>query len=240
MFAHSFFQNLTLKIQSNLAKFVQINWCGDGVPESKKGLFHIHSSAVARFLQGAHVVISARNESDVAPALIMNRVKAAGGVNYTGQSSQSTSSSKYNPPIAPVGSSYTPIGKPDIAALRRGGSASTTSALTSSVTPKPAPPIASRPVFGAPKPVVSISGAGVSAGAPKSAGALYGRTKAPDDAWPDEEPVAPAAAAAAPPPPPALPSAPRPVYNTVSRIFNGAEIDADVRNCALFSDTVDL
>lgn len=25
--------------QSKLAKFVQINWCGEGVPESKKGLF---------------------------------------------------------------------------------------------------------------------------------------------------------------------------------------------------------
>ena len=48
--------------QSNLPKFVQINWCGDGVPEAKKGLFHTHSSAVARFFRGTHVVISARNE----------------------------------------------------------------------------------------------------------------------------------------------------------------------------------
>lgn len=48
--------------QSNLPKFVQINWCGDGVPEAKKGLFHSHSSAVARFFRGTHVVISARNE----------------------------------------------------------------------------------------------------------------------------------------------------------------------------------
>jgi hypothetical protein len=41
---------------------VQINWCGDGVPEAKKGLFHMHSSAVARFFRGTHVVINARNE----------------------------------------------------------------------------------------------------------------------------------------------------------------------------------
>jgi hypothetical protein len=47
---------------SGLPKFVQINWCGDGVPEAKKGLFHTHSSAVAKFLRGSHVVISARNE----------------------------------------------------------------------------------------------------------------------------------------------------------------------------------
>lgn len=26
-------------LQTELPKFVQINWCGDGVPESKKGLF---------------------------------------------------------------------------------------------------------------------------------------------------------------------------------------------------------
>lgn len=48
--------------QSQLPKFVQINWCGDGVPEAKKGLFHTHSGAVARFLRGTHVVVNARNE----------------------------------------------------------------------------------------------------------------------------------------------------------------------------------
>ena len=48
--------------QSQLPKFVQINWCGDGVPETKKGLFHTHSNAVANYLRGTHVVISARNE----------------------------------------------------------------------------------------------------------------------------------------------------------------------------------
>ena len=53
--------------QSKLAKFVQINWCGDGVPVVKKGLFHTHSSAVARFLRGTHVVINARNEVCIFP-----------------------------------------------------------------------------------------------------------------------------------------------------------------------------
>jgi len=54
--------NRSCFFQSKLAKFVQINWCGDGVPEAKKGLFHTHATAVARFLRGSHVVISARNE----------------------------------------------------------------------------------------------------------------------------------------------------------------------------------
>lgn len=56
-------------LQSKLPKFVQINWCGDGVPEVKKGLFHTHSSAVAKFLRGTHVVINARNEVGVLTAL---------------------------------------------------------------------------------------------------------------------------------------------------------------------------
>ena len=41
---------------------MQINWCGDGVPEARKGLFYSHCTAVANFLKGSHVVISARNE----------------------------------------------------------------------------------------------------------------------------------------------------------------------------------
>lgn len=49
-------------MQSELSKFVQINWCGDGVPQARKGLFYSHSTAVANFLRGSHVVISARNE----------------------------------------------------------------------------------------------------------------------------------------------------------------------------------
>jgi len=57
---------LTSCSQSQLPKFLQINWCGDGVPEVKKGLFHTHSSSVARFLRGTHVVISARNEVSMA------------------------------------------------------------------------------------------------------------------------------------------------------------------------------
>lgn len=182
--------------QSKLAKFVQINWCGDGVPEVKKGLFHSHSGAVAKFLRGAHVVINARNEvrfsdpachslssniiiqSDVAPALIMKRVEAASGAKYSAHNEKAR---KFEP-IAPVGTNYTPIGKPDIAAMRR-------------VPPAP------RPVFGAPVP------APMKTAPPRNA--------PDDDDWGDEPP------ARAPPPPaasrpPALPSAPRPAPTSVS------------------------
>ncbi|KIK69805.1 hypothetical protein GYMLUDRAFT_143745, partial [Collybiopsis luxurians FD-317 M1] len=121
---------------SQLPKFVLINWCGDGVPESKKGLFASHAAKVADFLKGAHVVISARNESDVAPSVIMKRVEAASGAKYSFQQqnpSYAAPSAPWSvPKIVPnVGSGYQPVGKVDMAALR-------------SQKP-PAPPTASRP-----------------------------------------------------------------------------------------------
>lgn len=60
---------------TQLPKFVQINWCGDGVPEADKGLFHMYSSVVANLLRETHVVIDARNEADIVPSLIMRRVE---------------------------------------------------------------------------------------------------------------------------------------------------------------------
>lgn len=36
---HTIFLRQDHLFQSKLSKFVQINWLGDGVPESKKGLF---------------------------------------------------------------------------------------------------------------------------------------------------------------------------------------------------------
>ena len=62
---------------SKLPKFVLINWCGEGVPENRKGLFASHSTAVAQFLKGYHVSIQARSEGDIDPALIMKRVMAS-------------------------------------------------------------------------------------------------------------------------------------------------------------------
>lgn len=50
---------------NGLPKFVLINWCGEGVPESKKGLFASHSAVMGEFLRGAHVVVQARNEVGV-------------------------------------------------------------------------------------------------------------------------------------------------------------------------------
>ncbi|KAL7415768.1 hypothetical protein BDY24DRAFT_269726 [Mrakia frigida] len=109
---------------SGLPKFVQINWCGDGVPESKKGLFNNHSNTVARFFKAAHMQVNARNEDDINPSLIKKRLAEAGGAAYSvHKESQSRSSgggpAGGNERIAPVGSSYQPI-KVDMGALRSG------------------------------------------------------------------------------------------------------------------------
>lgn len=70
---------------SNLEKFVQINWCGAGVPERQKGLFNTYSPQVANgFFKGAsHLTIQARNEGDVEPDHIRKRVEESSGSKYT-------------------------------------------------------------------------------------------------------------------------------------------------------------
>lgn len=119
----------------------------------------------------------------------MRRVEGASGAKY---STHNEKPRKFEA-IAPVGTNYTPIGKPDIAAMRRVPPPPS----SASSTPKPSIPTAPRPVFGAPvsAPVKT---------APPS--------NVPDDDWGDEPPAPP------PPPsrPPAVPSAPRPAPTSVS------------------------
>ena len=118
----------------------------------------------------------------------MSRVEAASGAKYSSHKEQPR---KFEP-IAPVGSSYTPVGKVDISALKK------------------APPPAARPAFSA-LPAKPTFGSSKPA---SSAGSLYGRTvvsgSAPADAWPEEAPKATA--------PPKLPTASRPpILPTTSR-----------------------
>ncbi|KAG9313233.1 hypothetical protein JVU11DRAFT_6694 [Chiua virens] len=68
------------------------------------------SSSVARTSSSTRAT-----ESDVTSSLIMQRVEAASGARYSAHNEKAR---KFEP-IAPVGTNYTPIGKPDIAAMRR-------------------------------------------------------------------------------------------------------------------------
>ncbi|KAJ3558512.1 hypothetical protein NM688_g880 [Phlebia brevispora] len=185
---------------SELPKFVQINWCGDGVPESRKGLFYSHSNAVSNFLRGSHVVISARNEADVSPALIMSRVEGASGARY---SAHKETARRFEP-IAPVGTNYVPVGTPDIAAMRR-GPATRSVPTAAPVAPPPAPKPASPAIRSIPLAPSSFAGFGRSP--------IVNRVSAPDDDW--DAPVS------KPPPPPAASRPPvvaasRPVPSAVS------------------------
>ncbi|KAG0207611.1 hypothetical protein BGX28_001202 [Mortierella sp. GBA30] len=99
---------------SQLNKFVLIAWCGDGVPESKKGLFNSHLADVSLFLKGYHLQINARCEADVTPAQIMKRVNEGSGSKY------SIHKESYQPErITPLQSAYKKTEIPDIAALQR-------------------------------------------------------------------------------------------------------------------------
>ena len=111
----------------------------------------------------------------------MSRVSAASGARYTAQKE----APRAFQPIAPVGTNYQPVGKVDIAALKRNAPPPNPSAT------KPIVSSTSRPVPTAPAaaPAASLGKAFVT-----------GRTAAPTGSWPQE---APSPAAAAPPPPPA-------------------------------------
>jgi len=98
---------------SGLTKFVLIAWCGDGVLESRKGLFHSHASTVAQFLKGYHVQINARCDADVEPSHILKKVADSSGAKYSVHNEKPV---KREMP-APVGTNYQPIGRPDIAAM---------------------------------------------------------------------------------------------------------------------------
>ncbi|KAF9359536.1 hypothetical protein BGX26_012084 [Mortierella sp. AD094] len=99
---------------SQLNKFVLVAWCGDGVPESKKGLFNSHLSDVARFLSGFHLQINARCDADVTPALIMKKLDEGSGSKY------STHKENYQAErIQPLQSAYKRTEIPDISALQR-------------------------------------------------------------------------------------------------------------------------
>lgn len=67
---------------SGLPKYVLINWTGEGVKDSRKGLCANHVSSMGSFLKGAHVTINARGEDDVEPDAILHKVAKASGANF--------------------------------------------------------------------------------------------------------------------------------------------------------------
>lgn len=98
---------------TKLPKLVQINWCGESVPEFKKGSFHIQLNQLSQLLSGAHVSINARAQDDLDPDVILDKVSGSSGSRF-----DSAGPSHPPPSSTPVGTAYQPIGTPDIAAIR--------------------------------------------------------------------------------------------------------------------------
>lgn len=70
------------------------------MPERTKGYFTSHTAAVAKILHGYHVQITARSESDLEPASIIQKVSDASGAKYTAGGSAPMPAASGPPPVA--------------------------------------------------------------------------------------------------------------------------------------------
>ncbi|KAK6821948.1 hypothetical protein PG987_014773 [Apiospora arundinis] len=85
---------------SGLPKYALIAWCGGGVPERTKGYFTSHLNAVSKVLHGYHVQITARSDTDLEPANILQKIADASGSKYTAGGSA---------PVKPAGGPPPPV-----------------------------------------------------------------------------------------------------------------------------------
>ncbi|KAF6209554.1 hypothetical protein GE061_015302 [Apolygus lucorum] len=69
--------------KTTLPKCVLINWQGEGAPFVRKGTCANHFREVERLLKGAHITINARNEEEVDPDVIMDKVSKSTGSSYS-------------------------------------------------------------------------------------------------------------------------------------------------------------
>lgn len=74
--------------------------CGGGVPERTKGYFTSHLNAVSKVLHGYHVQITARSDTDLEPANILQKIADASGSKYTAGGSA---------PVKPAGGPPPPV-----------------------------------------------------------------------------------------------------------------------------------
>ncbi|KAM9801232.1 LOW QUALITY PROTEIN: drebrin-like protein B [Neosynchiropus ocellatus] len=91
---------------SGLPKFVLINWTGEGVKDSRKGVCANHLGSIRNFLKGAHVTINARDEDDVEPEMVLAKVAKASGANFN---FHQQTQERREAPRGPVGSVYRKI-----------------------------------------------------------------------------------------------------------------------------------
>jgi len=88
---------------TNLAKFVLVNWQGDGAPDTLKGRCAGHVRDIGALLRGAHVTINARDEEDLDTDDVLKQVAKSSGSNYSVHKEKPR---KVEEPTAPIGSVY--------------------------------------------------------------------------------------------------------------------------------------
>ncbi|KAJ8971870.1 hypothetical protein NQ317_014146 [Molorchus minor] len=86
--------------KTSLDKCVLINWQGEGANTVRKGMCANHLRDIERFFSGAHLTVNARNEEEVEPDLIIEKLKKSG--------SEYRFKARVEPiePSAPVGTAY--------------------------------------------------------------------------------------------------------------------------------------
>lgn len=87
--------------KTSLPKYVLINWQGEGANTVRKGICANHLRDIERFFHGAHLTINARNEEEVEPQLIIEKVSKVGTA-YSFKAPRSDTSG----PTVPVGTAY--------------------------------------------------------------------------------------------------------------------------------------
>lgn len=88
--------------KTSLPKYVLINWQGEGANTMRKGLCANHLRDVEKFFSGAHLTVNARNEDEVEPQLILDKVSKASGSAYSLKAPRQENSG----PVIPVGTVY--------------------------------------------------------------------------------------------------------------------------------------
>ncbi|KAK9501941.1 hypothetical protein O3M35_012570 [Rhynocoris fuscipes] len=69
--------------KTSLPKCILINWQGEGAPMVRKGTCANHIRDVSNLLKGVHVTINARNDEEVDPDIIIEKVAKSTGSAYT-------------------------------------------------------------------------------------------------------------------------------------------------------------
>ncbi|GBP37826.1 Drebrin-like protein [Eumeta japonica] len=86
---------------SSIAKYVLINWQGEGAPTVRKGTCANHVKQVAQFFSGFHLTMHARTEDDLDEKLILNSLAKAGSA-FNFKSSRT----EEIPTSGPIGTTY--------------------------------------------------------------------------------------------------------------------------------------